>query len=83
MIDPIEFFTSRFPVTVGAIEDLLGVALSQGGDFADLYFEYSVTNSLSLEEQIIKSAGRSISQGVGVRVIAGERLGTRVGAPAL
>jgi len=75
MIDPIEFFTSRFPVTVGAIEDLLGVALSQGGDFADLYFEYSVTNSLSLEEQIIKSAGRSISQGVGVRVIAGERSG--------
>lgn len=66
---------SRFPLTIAAIEDLLGVALSQGGDFADLFFEYSVLNSLSLDEQIIKSAGRSVSQGVGVRVISGERTG--------
>lgn len=75
MIDPVQFFTSRFPLTIGAIEELLGVALAQGGDFADLYFEYSVLNSLSLDEQIIKSAGRSVSQGVGVRVIKGERTG--------
>jgi TldD protein len=75
MVDPVLFFTSRFPITIGQIEELLGEALAEGGEFSELYFEYSVSNSLSLEEQIIKSAGRSISQGVGVRVIAGERTG--------
>jgi TldD protein len=34
-----------------------------------------VVNNLSLEEQIVKTAGRSINQGVGVRVIVGERSG--------
>jgi len=75
MIDPIDFFTTRFAISTGVIEELLGCALSHGGDYADLYFEYSIVNSLSLEEQLVKSAGRSINQGVGVRVISGERTG--------
>jgi len=75
MIDPVAFFTTRFPIGLNTIEEILGVALSRGGDYADLYFEYSVLNSISLEEQIIKSAARTISQGVGVRVISGERTG--------
>lgn len=58
MIDPIKFFTDRYPLTVGGIEELLGVALSQGGEYADLFFEYSVVNNLSLEEGIVKSAGQ-------------------------
>lgn len=75
MIDPIKFFTERFPITIDEIGRLLGAALSLGGDYADLYFEYSVVNNLQLEERIVKSAGRSIEQGVGVRVISGERTG--------
>jgi len=75
MIDPVQFFTERFPLTVRDIETLLGAALSRGGEYADLYFEYSVTNSLGLEEQIIKQAGRAVEQGVGVRVLMGERTG--------
>ncbi len=75
MIESLKFFTEKFNVTVSDIETLLGVALSKGGDYADLYFEYTVLNSLSLEEQIIKSANRSVRQGVGVRVISGEKTG--------
>jgi TldD protein len=75
MINPLLFFTEKFGLTVSQIETLLGTALSKGGDYADLYFEYTVLNSLSLEEQIIKSANRSVRQGVGVRVISGERTG--------
>src|SRR5262249_2264290 len=37
--------------------------------------EYTTSNSLNLEEQIIKSANRTVEQGVGVRVISGERTG--------
>ncbi|HNC43883.1 MAG TPA: metalloprotease TldD, partial [Acidobacteriota bacterium] len=46
-----------------------------GGDYADLYFEYRQSNSVSLEEQIVKTANQSISQGVGVRVNVGEKTG--------
>lgn len=72
---PIQFFTDNFNITVADIEKLLAVALSRGGDYADLYFEHSVLSNLSLDEQLIKSANRAISQGVGVRVISGERTG--------
>src|SRR5262249_5479971 len=75
MIEPIQFFTGKFNISVSDIESLLGAALSKGGDYADLYFEYTTLNSLSLEEQIIKSANRSVRQGVGVRVISGEKTG--------
>jgi TldD protein len=75
MISPLAFFTDRFNLRVADIERLLADALSQGGDYADLYFEYSVLSSVSLEEQLVKSATRAVKQGVGVRVIAGERTG--------
>jgi TldD protein len=75
MIEPLKFFTAKFNLAVSDIEALLGVALSKGGDYADLYFEYTVLNSLSLEEQIVKSANRAVRQGVGVRVISGEKTG--------
>ena len=73
--DAIRFFLSRFGLSVREIEQLLATALARGGDYADLYFEYRVNNSVALEERIIKSTARSVTQGVGVRVIAGEKTG--------
>jgi TldD protein len=75
MTEPIKFFTGKFNISVSDIESLLGVALSRGGDYADLYFEYATLNSLNLEEQIVKSANRAARLGVGVRVISGEKTG--------
>src|SRR5215813_2950326 len=75
MIEPIKFFTGKFNISISDIESLLGVALSKGGEYADLYFEYTTLNSLSLEEQLIKSANRAVRLGVGVRVISGEKTG--------
>jgi TldD protein len=75
MIEPIKFFTGKFNISILDIESLLGVALSRGGDYADLYFEFATLNSLNLEEQIIKSANRASRLGVGVRVISGEKTG--------
>ncbi|MBL8151006.1 MAG: metalloprotease TldD [Blastocatellia bacterium] len=71
----VDFFLSRFNITLEEIGRLLGVALSKGGDFADLYFEYRINNSINLEEQLVKSATKSISQGVGVRVNSGDKTG--------
>jgi TldD protein len=71
----VRFFMDRYGLTNTVIEGLLGVALARGGDYADLYFEYRVSNSLGMEEQVIKSVTKSISQGVGVRVIVGAKTG--------
>jgi TldD protein len=68
-------FASRFNITRQDLESYLGEALSQGGDYADLYFEYLQTSSISIDESMVKSAAQGVSMGVGVRVISGERTG--------
>lgn len=69
------FFARKFGLTRGDLEGYLGVALTGGGDYADLYFEYVGTTTLSLEEGMVKGAGQNVSMGVGVRVISGEKTG--------
>ena len=53
----------------------LAAALSAGGDYADLYFEYLSSTSLMVDESMVKSASQGISAGCGVRVISGDRTG--------
>ncbi|MBI2373415.1 MAG: metalloprotease TldD [Deltaproteobacteria bacterium] len=57
------------------LERFLSTALSRGGDYADLFFELNASSHLALDEQIIKSAGRSVDLGVGVRVQKGDATG--------
>jgi TldD protein len=68
-------FASRFQITRQDLESYLAEALSQGGDYADLYFEYLLTSSIGLDESMVKSASQGVSMGVGIRVISGERTG--------
>jgi TldD protein len=69
------FFGQKFGITEHDLQAYLDEALSAGGDYADLYFDYLATSSLSIDESIVKSAVQGVSLGVGVRVIAGERTG--------
>src|SRR5215831_8497632 len=68
-------FASRLNLNREDLENYLGEALSQGGDYADLYFEYLLTSSISIDESMVKSATQGVSMGVGIRVISGERTG--------
>src|SRR5438067_4367771 len=68
-------FFEKYNVTTGDLEGYLNEALSRGGDYADLYFEYRINHSIVLEEQIIKSATKGVNIGVGVRVISGGKTG--------
>ncbi|HEX4336345.1 MAG TPA: metallopeptidase TldD-related protein [Polyangiaceae bacterium] len=54
---------------------LLEIALGRGGDYADLFFEYCANGGLSFEEGITRSASRSTSLGLGVRVQRGDATG--------
>jgi TldD protein len=56
-------------------ERLLEVALAQGGDYADLFFEYRVSGGIVFDEGIIQSATRGVSMGLGVRVVKGDATG--------
>jgi TldD protein len=69
------FFATKFGLTERDLERYLAEALSAGGDYADLYFEYLFTTSVSLEESIVKNATQGVSLGVGIRVLSGERTG--------
>jgi len=69
------FFASRFGITERDLESYLGEALSAGGEYADLYFEYLATSSIGIDESIVKSASQGVELGVGVRVLIGERTG--------
>ncbi|RLB47748.1 MAG: metalloprotease TldD, partial [Deltaproteobacteria bacterium] len=56
-------------------QKLLATALSKGGDYADLFFEYEVGGSYSFDEGILKAAGRAVTMGLGVRVMKGDATG--------
>jgi len=75
LIPPDKFFLSRFGMTEGSLERIMGAALARKADYADLYFEYRGAEGLSLEDSIVNRTSKSISQGVGVRVCAEDRTG--------
>jgi TldD protein len=70
-----QFFFERFGLTDADLEHYLAAALSAGGEYADLYFEYLSSTSLLVDESMVKSASQGISAGCGVRVVSGERTG--------
>jgi TldD protein len=68
-------FGERFGLSESDLERYLSEALSKGGDYADLYFEYLSTSNIHLDEGLIKSATQGVTLGVGIRVLSGERTG--------
>lgn len=69
------FFFDHYGLTHSDLERFLAAALSDGGEYADLYFEHTTISSILLEESLVKSATEGISMGCGVRVVAGEQTG--------
>ncbi|NLY65543.1 MAG: metalloprotease TldD [Alcaligenaceae bacterium] len=57
----------------GHLASALGEIFTHKVDYADLYFQYTRSESWSLEESIVKTGSFSISQGVGVRAVSGEK----------
>jgi TldD protein len=63
------------PIDRDICDRLLAIALQRGGDYADLFFEYRASSSYSFDDGILKSASRSVSLGLGVRVQCGDATG--------
>ncbi len=56
-------------------ERLIAAALESGGDYTDLFFEYRNGGDYSLEDGKVKSVGRGVVLGLGVRVLRGDATG--------
>ncbi|MBI4400980.1 MAG: metalloprotease TldD [Nitrospirae bacterium] len=65
----------QFGLTEPEVRHALGKVKVRDVDYADLYFESCVSESVSMEEGLVKRAVKSVSQGVGVRATAGEKTG--------
>jgi len=69
----IETLLSPSNLDVSALQGVLSSIMTHKVDYADLYFQYSRSESWGLEEGQVKSGNFSIDQGVGVRAVSGEK----------
>ena len=65
----------RFRLASADMRRVLDLALSSGGDFAEIYVERRAYDFVNMEEDIIKETAESISLGLGVRVLSGDKTG--------
>src|SRR5438132_3553700 len=72
---PVEFFDDKYGMDTTSLQRVLGKTLGKQIDYADLYFQYEVSDAVSLEEGLVKQASKHVNQGVGVRAVAGEKTG--------
>ena len=71
----IQYYLDTFEVSVPQLERLTATALAHGGDFADLYFEYTTFFNLLMKDGVVSAGGFHTDFGVGIRVLKGEKTG--------
>ena len=70
-----EYYHNIFGVSQQQLDSLIATSLAKGGDYADLYFEYTTFFNLNLKDGVVSSGGFHTDCGVGIRVLKGERTG--------
>src|SRR5688572_1667461 len=68
-----DILLAPYALDAGRLDTVFGQILAHRVDYADLYFQYTRSESWSLEEGIVKSGSFNIDQGVGVRAVSGEK----------
>ena len=69
------YFENEFGMSDQIYGKVLAEALSKGGDFADLFFEHSMSNWIILEDGKVNRAYSDVSLGVGIRTVKGAQVG--------
>ncbi|MBX9810024.1 MAG: metalloprotease TldD [Burkholderiales bacterium] len=68
-----EILLAPYALDGNRLQTVFSQIMAHRVDYADLYFQYSRSESWSIEEGIVKSGSFSIDQGVGVRAVSGEK----------
>lgn len=66
---------AHFRITKPDLNKIITEALSKGANYADLFFEHTINNTLSLRDGEVNRASSNIDFGVGVRVVVGDQTG--------
>lgn len=69
------YFDQNFGISAQSARQALSEALARGGDWADLYYQHSLSTQVGLQDGIVNKASRGVDLGVGVRVVAGDQTG--------
>jgi len=72
---PYELYFRRFGVDEEAIRKVMAEALLHGGDYCDIFFQNTLSNSIRVEDNIVNSASTDVQLGVGIRVLKGDQTG--------
>jgi len=68
-----EILLAPYALDSQRLQGVFGEIMAHRVDHADIYFQYSRSESWGLEEGIVKSGSFNIDQGVGVRSVSGEK----------
>jgi TldD protein len=68
-------YYKHFGVDETVIRRVLAAGLEKGGDYCDVYFQHTISNSIRLEDNIVSQAATNIDFGVGIRVLKGDQTG--------
>ncbi|MFV0470277.1 MAG: TldD/PmbA family protein [Dysgonomonas sp.] len=66
---------NHFQVSIADLQRVMHKALEKGADYADLFFEHTFSNNISLRDGKVNRASSNIDFGVGVRVVVGDQTG--------
>jgi TldD protein len=69
------YFEREFGIADSLCRKVLAKALAKGGDFADLFFEHTISNYLILEDGKVNRAASNVALGVGIRTVKGDQVG--------
>lgn len=65
----------HFSITENNLLKVINEALGKGADYADIFFEHTFSNSISLRDGEVNRAASNIDFGVGIRVVSGDQTG--------
>jgi TldD protein len=68
-------YLEHFEVTPALLRNVINAALEKGADYADLFFEHTLSNNSTLEDGKVNQSYSNIAYGVGIRVLKGEQTG--------
>jgi TldD protein len=71
----LQWVLDHFKVTESELKKIMAVAMENGGDYADIFFEHTFDNVLTLRDGKVNAASSNIDFGVGVRVLKGDQTG--------
>lgn len=68
-------YLNHFGVSTRILSKVITMAMSKGGEYADLFFEHKLQNSIGLEDGVVNRAYSNVDFGVGIRVLKGDQTG--------